>query len=73
VKPPKPVQVRRDGVWHPGSLEAWRRDGDDWRAYVRYTIAVGATHLDWVAQDDVRPQSPGGLTDGPVLGLCVTT
>jgi len=52
--PPKPVQVRRDGTWYPGWLEAWRRDGGDWRAYVRYTAGVGLQHLTWVGASDVR-------------------
>jgi hypothetical protein len=51
VDPPKPVQVQRDDAWHPGWLEAWRRDGDGWRAYVRYTVGVGRQHLEWVGAE----------------------
>ena len=54
VDPPKPVEVRHDGTWHPGWLEAWRRDSDGWRAYVRYSVAVGMQHLLWVGADEVR-------------------
>jgi hypothetical protein len=53
--PPRQVTVRRDGAWHPGWLEAWRRDDDGWRAHVRYTVAVGAQHLEWVTVDRVQP------------------
>ncbi len=41
VYPPKPVQVERDDAWHIGQLEAWRRDDDEWLAYVRYTAGGG--------------------------------
>jgi hypothetical protein len=34
VDPPKLVRLRRDETWHPGWLQAWRRDGDGWLAYV---------------------------------------
>ena len=55
VVPPKPVQVERDGAWCLGQLEAWRRDDDGWRAYVRYTAGVGLRHLEWVATESVKP------------------
>ena len=48
MDPPKAVLVRRDGLWHAGSLEAWRRDEVGWLGYVRYSVAVGMTHLEWV-------------------------
>ena len=35
VRPPRLVEVFADDVWRPGFLEAWRRDGDNWVAYVR--------------------------------------
>ena len=50
-----PVDVQRDGRWHPGTLEAWRRDVDGWRAFVRYSVATGMQHLEWVTADRVRP------------------
>jgi hypothetical protein len=44
VDPPKLVRVRRNDTWHRGRLQAWRRDGDGWLAYVRYSVGV---HLEW--------------------------
>jgi hypothetical protein len=38
VDPPKLVHVGRDETWHPGWLQAWRRDDDGWLAYVRYGL-----------------------------------
>ena len=35
VSPARLVSVRRDGVWDPGTLEAWRRDDDRWRGPFR--------------------------------------
>lgn len=55
VDPPRQVWVRRGDVWHRGTLEAWRRDEAGWLAYVRYTVAVGMRHLEWVAAEAVRP------------------
>ena len=49
------VDVQRDGTWHPGTLERWRRDVDGWRAFVRYSVAAGMQHLEWVTADRVRP------------------
>ena len=48
VDPPRPVQVQRDDTWHAGWLHAWRRDRDGWRAFVRYSVGVGAQHVEWV-------------------------
>jgi hypothetical protein len=45
VEPPRQVRVRRGDRWFPGWLQAWRRDGDGWRAYVSYTVGVGMQHL----------------------------
>ena len=58
VKPPKAVEVGRDGQWYPGFLEAWRSDDERWLAYVGYTVDVGSTYLGWVSSDDVRPLAP---------------
>jgi hypothetical protein len=55
VYPPQLVEVLNAGVWHRGKLEAGRRDGDHWDAYVRYTVATGMQHLGWVTADLVRP------------------
>jgi len=46
--------VERDDRWHAGQLEAWRRDGDDWRAFVRYSTGAGMRHLEWVEAARVR-------------------
>jgi hypothetical protein len=55
VDPPKLVCVRRDETWHAGWLQAWRRDGDGWRAYVRYSVGVGMQHLEWVSSEQLTP------------------
>ena len=54
VCPAKLVEVLTDGVWHPGTLEAWRPQNGRWRGYVRWTVGVGMRHLGWVDQDRVR-------------------
>ena len=48
------VEVRHDGRWHAGVLEHWRRDGDRWRGFVRYSVGVGMTHIAWVDQGGIR-------------------
>ncbi|MDX6320039.1 MAG: hypothetical protein QOD35_3439 [Nocardioidaceae bacterium] len=55
LDPPKPVVVRRDGQWHDGELQAWRRDNDGWLGYVRYAVSPGLRHLEWVDAERVRP------------------
>ena len=55
VSPARLVSVRRDGVWDPGTLEAWRRDDDRWLAFASYAVSPGMTYLDWVGPDQVRP------------------
>jgi hypothetical protein len=55
VRPPKPVYVRQREAWHQGHLEAWRRDDDGWRAYVRYSVGIGQQHLGWVVASSLRP------------------
>ena len=55
VRPPRLVEVLAGDTWHPGFLEAWRRDGDGWLAYVRYIKGPGMRHLMWVAAQRVRP------------------
>ena len=55
VRPPRLVEVLTDDVWRPGFLEAWRRVGDSWVAYVRYMVGPGMRHLTWVTAKRVRP------------------
>jgi hypothetical protein len=55
VDPPRCVQVRRGEGWYGGWLQAWRRDGDGWLAYVRYSVGVGMQHLEWVGVERVKP------------------
>lgn len=51
---PRPVEVLHHGCWVPGSMEACRRDGDGWRAFVRYRTGPGETYLSWRTEDEVR-------------------
>ena len=51
----RPVEVQCESRWHPGTLQPWRRDVDGWRAFVRYSVAAGMQHLEWVTADRVRP------------------
>lgn len=39
--------LHSEGVWHEGFLKHWRRDGDGWLGFVRYTMGVGMTHIGW--------------------------
>lgn len=59
VFPPQLVEVLNDGIWRPGQLEAWRKDGAHWSAYVRYSVATGMQHLGWVRADMVRKSLVG--------------
>ena len=54
VRPPQPVEVRVDDTWHHGQLEAWRRDVDGWRAFVRYSTGVGMRRLEWLESDKLK-------------------
>jgi hypothetical protein len=64
IDAPVLVQHEKD-VWHPGFLEHWRRRGDRWEGFVRYTAGVGMQHIAWVDQDDISPRpAPDG--DRPV-------
>jgi hypothetical protein len=51
---PKLVVVQRDGHWCDGELQAWRRDSEGWRGYVRYATSPGLRHLQWVAAERVQ-------------------
>jgi hypothetical protein len=55
TSPPKLVDVLVGGVWHDGTLEAWRRIEDRWSGYVRWSVGVGMRHLGWIDQDRLRP------------------
>ena len=57
VRPPQRVVVARDDTWHLGHLEAWQRDGPDWRAFVRYSTGTGMRHLEWVDAERVRERN----------------
>lgn len=48
------VEVHIGDTWWPGELYHWRRDGDRWTAYVRYSVGPGLNHVRWVDQGDVR-------------------
>jgi NAD(P)-dependent dehydrogenase (short-subunit alcohol dehydrogenase family) len=48
------VEVRVDDTWHHGQLEAWRRDVDGWRAFVRYSTGVGMRRLEWLESDKLK-------------------
>lgn len=49
-----PLQVLVDGVWHDGFLEHWRKRGDRWEGYIRWTTGVGAIFIRWIDQDEIR-------------------
>jgi hypothetical protein len=55
VRPRRVGEVFADDVWRQGFLEAWRRDGDSWVAYVRYMVGPGMRHRTWVPAQRVRP------------------
>jgi hypothetical protein len=55
VRPPRLVEVSVDDIWRQGFLEAWRRDGDSWLAYVRYAVGPGMRRLTWLPAQRVRP------------------
>ncbi len=55
VSPSRAVLVRRDSQWYPGHVEAWRREDGAWLAFVRYSVGVGAVHLDWLDAAHLRP------------------
>ena len=53
VRPPRLVEVSADSTRNPGFPEAWRRDG--WPSSVRYSVAVGIQHVDWMDAGQVKP------------------
>ena len=54
ARPSRPVEVPHDGRWVTGWLEAYRRDGDGWRACVRNSAGVGMQHVQWRGEAEVR-------------------
>ena len=54
ARPSRPVEVLHDGRWVTGWLEAYRRDGEGWRACVRYRAGVGLQYLQWRSAAEVR-------------------
>lgn len=51
----RPVQVLVDGTWHDAELEAYRRDPDGtWHGWVRWSPAIGATHIGWFTEEQLR-------------------
>jgi hypothetical protein len=47
--------VLHDGAWVAGWLTAYRRDGDRWRGFVRYSTAPGAGYVQWGPDGQLRP------------------
>ena len=41
------VQVLVDDTWYDGNLEHWRRDGDRWTGFVRWSRGPGMNHIGW--------------------------
>jgi hypothetical protein len=58
VKGPATVEVQVDDTWYDGTLEAWRREGDQWLGFVRYSTAPDSTYLAWVDSSRVRQVDP---------------
>lgn len=55
----RPVQVlHADGTWYAGELQAYRRDGEVWKGWVRYHVAIGAQHIGWFTEDRIRGGHP---------------
>jgi hypothetical protein len=54
ARPSRPVEVLHDGRWVSGWLEAYRRDGQGWRACVSYRTTPGMQYLQWHSDAEVR-------------------
>lgn len=58
IDPPRPVEVELDGVWWPGSQDAWVRWPDrTWRASVEFIAQYDwgdGKHVMSVTEDRVR-------------------
>ncbi len=61
VDPASLVEVLHEGEWFAGFLYWWRRDGDGWRAFVRYPVKPGFGYTTWVPAAHVRATSVAGL------------
>lgn len=44
----------KDGRWVDGWLEAYRKDDDGWRGWVRYTTGLAETRMRWFTEDHIR-------------------
>ena len=72
----RPVRVLlEDGRQVDGWLEAWRKDPDGWRGWVRHSTGVGETYVGWFGEDQLTPtvgrasghrRSDGDLSAAPV-------
>jgi hypothetical protein len=58
VQPPKLVGVMVDRGWRDGYLRGWRREVDEWRGFVEYSVGVGQKHIGWVSQGRLRQMTP---------------
>lgn len=54
VTPRRRVDVLEDGTCYAGMLRWWRRDGDQWLAFVDVTHRPGISFVRWVPADQVR-------------------
>lgn len=50
----RPVEVLVEGSWLAGELEAYRRDRETWRGWVRWSTGIGENRLDWFDQRQLR-------------------
>jgi hypothetical protein len=52
--------VLHDGAWVPGVADRLTaRDGNGWRAFVRYTTSPGSGYVQWRSEHEVRPVDLG--------------
>ena len=51
------VEVHVENAWWPGDLEHWRRRGDRWEAWIRYSTGVGETRIGWFDAHEIRRSS----------------
>lgn len=51
------IEAQVDDEWFPGLLRMWKQDEDgSWSAQVSYSRAPGATYIDTVPAERVRPR-----------------
>lgn len=56
------VRVLVDGTWWDAELQAYRRDAEGWKGWVRWHEAIGAQRIAWLTEDRIRSvddPSPG--------------